>query len=99
MTDSCTIHPAKEPIFLNAPPTIQLTSLLGFALLANLPLGFLREGVRKFSLRWFVYIHISIPFIIALRQICGFGWEVVPLTVACAVAGQVAGGRIARGRR
>lgn len=75
---------------------IQLASLLLFSLGANIPLGYLREGQRKFSLRWFVYIHLSIPFIIAARQACDFGWNIVPLTLGCAVAGQIVGSRLNR---
>jgi hypothetical protein len=71
---------------------ISLTSLLGFAFLANIPLGYLRQESKKFSLRWFVLIHISIPFIILLRISCGFDWKIIPLTLACAVAGQLLGG-------
>ncbi len=80
-------------------PALKLTALLLFALLANLPLGFLREGSPRYSLRWFVYIHLSIPFIIALRVWEGFGWKVIPLTLVCAVAGQFLGGRIRRRRQ
>ncbi len=76
--------------------TISLISLMTFALLANIPLGYLREDTERYSLRWFIYIHLSIPFIVALRQTLGFGWEVIPFSVACAVAGQVVGGRCRR---
>ena len=75
---------------------LQLTGLLVFALGSNLPLGYLRENCRKFSLRWFVLIHASIPFIIALRLMLDFNWAVIPFTLACAVAGQIAGSRIRR---
>lgn len=76
--------------------TLQLTGLLIFALGSNLPLGYFRENCRKFSFRWFVLIHASIPFIITLRLALGFDWTVIPLTFACAVAGQIAGSRIRR---
>ncbi len=75
---------------------LQLIALLIFALGSNLPLGYLRENCQKFSLRWFVLIHLSIPFIIMLRLLLGFNWTVIPFTLACAVAGQVAGSRIRR---
>lgn len=75
---------------------LNLAGLLIFAFLINLPLGFLRETTAKYSLRWFVYIHLSIPFIIALRLREGFSWKIIPLTIACAVFGQVLGGRIRR---
>ena len=73
-----------------------LAILLAFALLANLPLGYLREETPKYSLRWFLYIHLSIPFIVLLRVTEGFGWEVIPFTLICAVAGQLAGSRYRR---
>jgi hypothetical protein len=76
--------------------TFGLIILVLFAFLINLPLGYLRENVRKYSLRWFIYIHLSIPFIAALRLYDGFGWQTIPFTLACAVAGQVMGGRIYR---
>ncbi|TYO96068.1 hypothetical protein EDC39_11514 [Geothermobacter ehrlichii] len=78
---------------------LHLTSLLVVSFGANLPLGYLREGARKFSLSWFVYIHISIPFIILLRLHYGFGWSIVPLTLACAVLGQILGGRMRKRAR
>jgi len=78
--------------------TVSLVSLLGFALLSNIPLGYLREDTERYSLRWFVYIHLSIPFIVALRYSLGFGWEIIPFSVGCAIAGQVIGGRARKGR-
>lgn len=78
---------------------LHLTNLLCFAFFANLPLGYLRESSRKFSLRWFIYIHVSIPFILAMRISYDFGWEAVPFTLACALAGQMLGGSIKRRRR
>jgi phosphatidylserine synthase len=75
-----------------------LLGILGFALLSNIPLGYLREGARRFSLRWFVFIHLSIPFIIALRVVNGVSWRVIPLTLALALTGQWLGGRARRRR-
>ncbi len=75
---------------------LQLTGLLAFALGSNLPLGYLRETSRKYSLRWFVLIHLSIPFIVALRLMFDFSWDVIPLTLACAITGQVIGARVRR---
>ena len=76
-----------------------LLGILGFALLSNIPLGYLREGARRFSLRWFVFIHLSIPFIIALRVVNGVSWRVIPLTLGLALVGQWLGGRARRRRR
>lgn len=75
---------------------IALISLLAFSLLSNIPLGYLREETERFSIRWFVYIHLSIPIIVALRYSLGFGWQVIPFSIACAVAGQIFGSRLKR---
>ena len=75
---------------------LPLAALLIFSFGANLPLGYLRETSRRFSLHWFVLVHLSIPFIVALRSMFGFGWQVIPLTFCCAIAGQVIGSRLRR---
>ena len=77
---------------------LQLAFLLIFAFAVNVPLGYIRETSQKFSLRWLVLIHISIPFIIALRTIQGFSWHLIPLTIGCAIAGQLIGGQLRRKR-
>ena len=76
-----------------------LLGIFGFALLSNIPLGYLREGSRRYSLRWFVLIHLSIPFIIALRVVNGVGWRVIPFTIGLAIAGQIIGSRARRRSR
>lgn len=81
---------------MNSDTATRLASLLIFAFSSNVPLGYLRESSRKFSFRWFALIHLSIPLIILLRVSLGFSWEIIPLTLGCAVAGQVVGGRLKR---
>ena len=76
-----------------------LLGILCFALLSNIPLGYLREGTRRYSLWWFTYIHLSIPLIIALRVVNGVGWRVIPFTLGLAVIGQWLGGRARRRSR
>lgn len=77
-------------------------SLIGLILLAvviNVPLGYLRQNCRKFSLAWYFYVHISIPVIIYLRLKGGFSWRFIPLTLLGAFAGQFIGGFINRQRK
>lgn len=76
-----------------------LIVLLAFDLGINIPLGYWREGCVRFSWRWFLYIHLSIPLIIGLRLYFGYSWKLIPITLGCAVAGQVIGGRLYRRRR
>lgn len=80
-------------------PLLALGGLILFALLVNIPLGYLRQNYEKFSFGWYFYIHISIPFIIYLRVKSGFSWKFIPLTLAAAVGGQILGGIINRRRK
>lgn len=75
---------------------LPLITLIFISFGSNLPLGYLRCGARKFSLRWFILVHLSIPFIVMLRGMLGFSWRWIPITLACAVAGQVIGAFIAQ---
>jgi hypothetical protein len=81
---------------LNINISIALISLLLFALFSNIPLGYLRMGSPKYSVRWFVYIHLSVPFIIGLRIANNISWQMVPFSIALAVAGQMIGSRLYR---
>ena len=82
--------------FGSAPLYARVIILVGFALFMNVPLGYVRQGVRKFSFMWFLYIHLSIPFIIALRMGMGISYWYIPFSLGSAVAGQIAGGRLKR---
>ena len=67
--------------------------------LVNLPFGFWRAGLRKFSPAWFVAVHAPVPLAIALRLATGLGfqWHTLPIYVAAFFGGQWLGGRL-RGR-
>jgi hypothetical protein len=78
---------------------IVLATLIGaLAIGVNLPLGYAREGAPRFSGRWFLYIHLSIPLIALLRTSNRLDPWAIPVFVACAVLGQVAGGMLRRRR-
>jgi len=81
---------------LNINLSIAVISLLLFAFFSNIPLGYLRMGSPKYSLRWFVYIHLSVPFIIGLRIANNISWQMIPFSIALAVAGQMIGSRLYR---
>ncbi len=65
-----------------------------FALILNLPFGYLRVKAKKFSIKWFLYIHLPIPFIFVLRTMAGLGAQVIPIIVVGAVLGQLLGGKL-----
>lgn len=105
------LHVDRERIeidaFLGAPgiPTagrlyygMRLAILSAFVLLINLPFGWWRSRVRKFSLQWFLSVHLPVPLVIAVRVFGGLGWEIktYPCLVGAYCAGQLLGSRIFR---
>ncbi|MGC9168192.1 MAG: hypothetical protein ACP5GK_04715 [Desulfurella sp.] len=65
-----------------------------FAFLINVPFGRLRSKVKKFSWRWFAYIHLPIPFIALPRILLGISYYFIPLFLVASVAGQITGSRL-----
>jgi hypothetical protein len=63
--------------------------------LLNLPFGFWRARVRKFSWQWVVAIHLPVPMIIALRIYSGLGFQLYtfPVMIGAFFLGQYAGGK------
>ena len=74
-----------------------IVSLIVFVV--NLPFGYWRAGVKKFSKQWFLAVHIPVPIVIALRIFSGLGWQFVtyPALVGAFFLGQYFGG-VARSR-
>jgi hypothetical protein len=69
-----------------------LIALLAFAI--NIPFGYLRKRARKFSVKWFVYVHLSIPVVVAARLLTNTDYRFIPIFILAAVAGQIMGGKI-----
>jgi hypothetical protein len=66
------------------------------ALLLNLPFGFWRAGVKRFSPSWFLAVHVPVPLIIGLRIASGIGWRLIsfPLLIGAFCTGQFLGGKL-----
>jgi len=64
----------------------------------NLPFGFWRAGTRRFSLPWFLAVHVPVPIAVGLRVAVGLGWRLsaLPVFVGAFVAGQYLGGTVRR---
>ena len=71
-----------------------LMAVAAGVLVLNLPFGFWRVGVRKFSLSWFLAVHLPIPCVVVLRLYSGLGWSLVsfPFVIAAYFTGQYLGG-------
>jgi hypothetical protein len=65
--------------------------------LLNLPFGYWRARVRRFSLPWILAVHIPVPFVIACRIYAGLGWRLTtfPVMIGAFFCGQLVGGLIA----
>jgi uncharacterized membrane protein YdcZ (DUF606 family) len=72
---------------------ILIISLIVITLVVNLPFGYLRVNTKKFSIQWFLYIHLPIPLIFVFRKTAGISYQAIPLLIIAAVAGQILGGR------
>jgi hypothetical protein len=59
----------------------------------NIPFGYWRANVKKFSLQWALAIHIPVPFIILLRiySNIGFAFYTYPILVGAFFLGQIGG--------
>ncbi|GAB4489285.1 MAG: hypothetical protein OHK006_20760 [Thermodesulfovibrionales bacterium] len=60
----------------------------------NLFFGYFRGRSRKYSFKWFLYIHLPIPLIVIARIAANLDYRYIPLFLAAAVAGQMLGGRM-----
>ena len=77
-----------------------LIIVLVLVFILNLPFGYWRQGVKKFSLQWFLAIHIPIPFVVFLRLYfeLGFQWWTYPFMIFAFFLGQWVGARIRKKR-
>jgi len=71
-----------------------VVGLFSLSYMLNLPMGYLRRKTRKYSISWFLCIHLSIPFIYLGRLFSGLDFRYVPIFIAAAVLGQIWGGRL-----
>ncbi|HJW75245.1 MAG TPA: hypothetical protein VJ787_06195 [Thermoleophilia bacterium] len=68
--------------------------IVAAAFAITLPFGAWRVTTRRLSLRWFLAIHLPIPFIFLLRVETGYSYALIPFTVTACVLGQLVGGRL-----
>lgn len=78
--------------------TIPVWGIALMILVLNVPFGFWRAGTRRFSLPWFLAIHVPVPIAVGLRMAVGFGWRlsILPVFVGAFFAGQYLGGTVRR---
>ncbi len=69
---------------------LKLTIISVIIFIMNIPFGYWRSNVKKFSLQWFLAVHVPIPFIVLLRiySDIGFVWYTYPFLVGSFFLGQ-----------
>ena len=78
---------------------VLIVTLLTF--LINLPFGYWRSNVKKFSFAWFLFVHLPIPLIIFMRYKfeLGFKWWTYPFLIGAFFLGQLTGKYIGKMRK
>jgi hypothetical protein len=74
---------------------LKLWVVAAIVLAMNLPFGFWRAGVRKFTLPWILAVHAPVPLVIGLRFAAGLGWRLstFPVLIGAFFTGQFLGGK------
>ena len=74
---------------------------LVLVILVNIPFGYWRANVKKFSLQWFLAVHLPVPFVGYLRHTNDYGviLVTVPLFILAYFSGQFFGGRASTAMR
>lgn len=75
---------------------IKLLLISLIVLAGNIPFGYWRANVHKFSFQWVLAIHIPVPLIIAIRIFSGIGfaWFTYVFMILSFFLGQKFGGTI-----
>ena len=75
---------------------MDLLTVASLVALLNLPFGYWRGNEQKLSKRWFLTIHVPVPFVIALRVFSGLGWHFItfPVMIGAFFGGQFAGSKL-----
>ena len=74
----------------------KIAAFMTLTVAINVPFGSYRNLTRKFSLAWWLAIHLPIPFIILMRSsVFHLPVWIIPLSLGSAVFGQIIGSRAA----
>lgn len=80
---------------------IHMTEAALLVFVINIPFGYWRANVKKFSLQWALSIHIPVPVVVAIRLLSnvGFHWTTYPVFILAFFSGQFLGGKIHKWRK
>jgi hypothetical protein len=75
---------------------VRIAAVLVIVALVTLPFGFYRAYTRKLSVRWFLAIHVPVPFVFLTRYEAGLSYWFIPFTFATCITVQILGSRLGR---
>ena len=81
-----------DPAFPNEYWAVMI--LFFFTVMLNLPFGYARTRSKRYSLRWFLYIHVPIPVILLIRVMSHIEIKYIPIFALGALIGQIIGGKL-----
>lgn len=89
------VRPHKKLLFMN----LILISIIVFII--NIPFGYWRANVKRFSLQWVLAVHLPVPVIILIRMVSEIGFEITSyiFIVFAYFLGQAAGIKIFEKKR
>jgi len=64
------------------------------ALVLNLFFGYFRGKQRKFSFKWFLYIHLPIPLVVFARLYSQLDYRYIPIFLFVSIVCQIIGARL-----
>ncbi len=72
---------------------MELLAVAVVVFLLDIPFGYWRANTGKFSLQWFLSIHVPVPFVIALRFMAHIPFELYtyPILIGAFFLGQLLG--------
>jgi len=73
---------------------IKCIQLITLTLLISTQFGYLRGKTRKYSLAWFLSIHIPIPALYLIRRAMGLSLYYLPLISIFFILGHILGARL-----
>jgi hypothetical protein len=75
---------------------MSLGIVLAIIFLLNLPFGYWRVHVRRFSFPWILAVHLPVPLVFIVRILGGVGWHIqtFPLLAGAYFVGQYLGGNL-----
>jgi hypothetical protein len=89
------VFPVRRPC-LGYTSVMTLWIVAAFVFVLNLPFGYWRARVRRFSAQWVLAIHLPVPIVIACRIFSGLGWHLAtfPAMIGAFFLGQFVGGKL-----